>query len=147
DGASKSPLRLNQFGESIGGPIIKDRMFFFADYEGLRQSAGVNLIATVPSLAARARAVPSIAAVVNAFPVGQRATSNPDLDVAQLNSATRITENYGNIRFDYHFSDKYSAYIRYYRDQGIADSPIEGTSVSSSRYLVTAVPQNALVNF
>src|SRR5205823_5174901 len=75
DGSTKSPLRLNQFGGSIGGPIIRDKMFFFADYEGLRQNAAINLIATVPSAAARARAVPSIAGVVNSFPVGQRATT------------------------------------------------------------------------
>jgi hypothetical protein len=122
-------------------------MFFFADYEGLRQTAAVNLIATVPSLSARARAVPSIAAVVNSFPVGQRPTTNADLDVAQLNTASKITENYGNIRLDYRFNDKYTMYVRYFRDQGISDSPIEGTSVSGSRFLVTAVPQNALIDF
>ena len=77
DGATKSPLRLNQFGGSVGGPIVKNKLFFFANYEGLRQRAGINLIGTVPSLAARARAVPSIAAVVNAFPVGQRRPAIP----------------------------------------------------------------------
>jgi hypothetical protein len=147
DSSSVSPLRLNQFGGSVGGPIVKNKAFFFADYEGLRQRAAINLIATVPSLAARARAVPSIAAVVNAFPVGQLATSNPDLDVARLGSATKIDENYGNIRLDYNLSDKYRLSLRYYRDQGVSDAPIEGTSVSGSRYLVTAVPQNALLNF
>jgi Carboxypeptidase regulatory-like domain/TonB dependent receptor len=146
DGSLKSPLRLNQFGGSIGGPIIKNKMFFFADYEGLRQAATVNLIATVPSVSARARAAPSIAAVVNAFPVGQRPTTNPDLDVAQRSTSSTITENYGNIRFDYRFNDKYNMYVRYFRDQGISDSPIEGTSVSGSRFLVTAVPQNALID-
>ncbi len=146
DSSTKSPLRLNQFGGSFGGPLIRNKMFFFADYEGLHQRAGINLIGTVPSRAARARAVPSIANIVKAFPLGQTSTSNPDLDVAQLNTSSRIDENYGNVRFDYHVSDKYLMYVRYYRDQGISDSPIEGTSVSGSRYLVTAVPQNALIN-
>src|SRR5438874_10282482 len=53
DGPAKSPLRLNQFGGSMGGPIVRNKLFFFADYEGLRQNAGINLIATVPSAAAR----------------------------------------------------------------------------------------------
>src|SRR6185503_13553564 len=44
DGASKSPLRLNQFGGSIGGRVIKDKLFFFSSYEGLRQRAGFNVI-------------------------------------------------------------------------------------------------------
>ncbi len=37
DGSTVPPFRLNQFGGSLGGPIKKDRTFFFADYEGLRQ--------------------------------------------------------------------------------------------------------------
>ena len=36
---SRQPqFRLNQFGGSIGGPILKDKFFFFANYEGLRQT-------------------------------------------------------------------------------------------------------------
>src|SRR6266496_3970 len=35
DSSTKSPLRLNQFGGSFGGPLIKDKLFFFANYEGL----------------------------------------------------------------------------------------------------------------
>ncbi len=49
DGAQKSPLRLNQFGGSIGGPIIKNKLFFFGSYEGLRQRAGFNTIELTPS--------------------------------------------------------------------------------------------------
>ena len=43
----------NQFGGSMGGPIQRGRTFFFADYEGLRQSLGVTTVDTVPSVAAR----------------------------------------------------------------------------------------------
>jgi hypothetical protein len=49
DGADKSPLRLSQFGGSLGGPIIKNKLFFFGSYEGLRQRAGFNIIETTPS--------------------------------------------------------------------------------------------------
>src|SRR5262245_16650905 len=49
DGSDKSKLRLNQFGGSLGGPIFKDRLFFFGSYEGLRQRAGFNSIELTPS--------------------------------------------------------------------------------------------------
>ena len=49
----QSELRQNDFGGSIGGPIIKDRTFFFFGYEGFRQIAGVQnpITSTVPTLA------------------------------------------------------------------------------------------------
>ena len=53
DGAEKSKLRLNQFGGSLGGRIVSDRLFFFGSYEGLRQRAGFNIIETTLSQQAR----------------------------------------------------------------------------------------------
>ncbi len=47
----KPELRQNQFGGSIGGPIFRDKTFFFFDYEGLRQVIGVTYTKTVPTLA------------------------------------------------------------------------------------------------
>ncbi|HYT24852.1 MAG TPA: carboxypeptidase regulatory-like domain-containing protein, partial [Candidatus Polarisedimenticolia bacterium] len=46
---AKPAFHRNQFGGSIGGPVVKDGTFFFADYEGLRQSQGITQVDTVPS--------------------------------------------------------------------------------------------------
>ncbi len=46
--ATRQPYRRNQFGGTLGGPIKKDKMFFFVNYEGIRQSLGQSVIETVP---------------------------------------------------------------------------------------------------
>lgn len=46
---SKPTTRFNQYGGTVGGPIIRNRLFFFAAYEGYRDSEGVTLTATVPT--------------------------------------------------------------------------------------------------
>ena len=53
--APKPPLERNQFGGQLGGPIRRDKTFFFAGYEGLRQDRGLSLVARVPSRATRSR--------------------------------------------------------------------------------------------
>ena len=53
-GGQKSVLNRNQFGVTLGGPLVKDRTFFFAAYEGFRQVAPVVRSTRVPTLAERA---------------------------------------------------------------------------------------------
>src|SRR5437016_307978 len=50
---TKAPLKRNQFGGSLGGPIKKDKTFFFGTYEGLRQSVGRTLSVVVPNAATK----------------------------------------------------------------------------------------------
>ena len=61
----KQKLELDQFGGSIGGPIIRNRTFFFASYEGLRQTTGLSFTEAVPSAEARRR-------ILAGEPVGSR---------------------------------------------------------------------------
>lgn len=50
-GSPKPPYRQNQFGANLGGPIIKNRTFFFVDYEGLRTGLGQTGLLTIPTTA------------------------------------------------------------------------------------------------
>ena len=49
----KPPIRWNQSGGSLGGPIKKDKLFIFGDYQGSRQRNGASLLTTVPTAAER----------------------------------------------------------------------------------------------
>lgn len=49
----RPPFRYNQFGGSVGGPVIKDKTFFFFNYEGLRRTEGRTNLITIPTLEMR----------------------------------------------------------------------------------------------
>lgn len=53
-GTQQQPLRFNQFGGSLGGPIKKDKLFFFFTYQGQRQVIGSGFLTSVPTAAERA---------------------------------------------------------------------------------------------
>jgi hypothetical protein len=144
DKAGKSVLRLNNFGASVGGPIVKEKLFFFGSYEGYRQRSGINFLEAVPSQAARDRAVPSIAPLLAAFPIGNFSTSDPDFDVAYLQGRSIVTENAASLRLDYKATAKHSFYMRYFRNQARSDDP-EG--VTGRHAIVRAQPQNAVVSW
>lgn len=67
----KPVTNLNQFGFAVGGPIIKDKTFFFADYQGGRDRRGQNALLSVPTAAVRAGDFSGvIAAGTNCTPSG-----------------------------------------------------------------------------
>ena len=67
----KAKERQNDFGGTVGGPILKNRTFFFFSYEGLRLRLPQTALATVPDIAARQSAVPVMQPFLNAFPPAQ----------------------------------------------------------------------------
>ncbi len=136
----KSKLRLNQFGANGGGRIIKDKLFFFASVEALRQRAGLNILETVPSASARSRAVASIQPLLGAFPMGFKSTSNPDIDLARRSAVSNLNETNFSGRVDWLFNSNNRFYARYLKDIGELDAP--DNTVTPRRIAATNKPDN-----
>jgi hypothetical protein len=153
----KAPLRLNQFGGSLGGPLYRNKFFFFFSYEGYRLRAGVNSIEAVPGSASRLCKAPfgtgtldctaTSVALLPAFSsphatIISTGSGTNVFDVAQLQANSSVNENSAALRLDYRLNNKHSAYFRFFRDQGSNDQP-EG--VTGRRVAIKAVPQNGVL--
>jgi len=141
---STPPFKRNQFGGAVGGPIFKNRTFFFADYEGVRRSKGITTVATVPSVVARTGALcsnpdnpnnictpfnvtvdPSAQAYFTFYPTPQNslAGSNGDLGVFTFAGQQVVNENFFTSRVDHRFSDKDSLFGSYMFDKTPYSAP------------------------
>jgi hypothetical protein len=142
----RSKLNQHQFGASIGGPLIKDKAFFFLSYEGYRLDAGVNFVEGAPSASAWSRAVPAIAALRPGFVSGQAVllpgvSLNPDFDLYQLQGLEEVKEDAISARLDYRFNTRWSSYLRLFYDKGTQTRP-EGISGRVAR--LENEPSNAI---
>jgi hypothetical protein len=160
DGASPSVLRLNQFGGSVGGPVKKEKLFFFAGIEALAQRTATPFVENTPSAAVRSARdcapgelpsattvtciSPNIRPLLAVFPKGVAPTSNPFFDRANVREPGIIDEYSGNFRLDYQMTDKDKFFVRYNRDQGYATLPLNSVGSGTQE---TIVPQNAIFNW
>src|SRR5215469_32345 len=127
DPGSAPPFQRNQFGASLGGPLQKDKTFFFVNYEGLRQNLHQTSVTFVPAADARsgtfvpfgmacgasqAACAPIVKQLLNLWPVanGPELTlpnGNPS-GIASLTSSPlqKIRDDFGTTRLDHTFSDR-----------------------------------------
>ena len=122
DGASVPAFRKNQYGASLGGPIKKDKVFFFLNYEGLRQILGQTSENFVPSASVRSEASPIMAPVVALYPLPTTNLGNGTGYLFQVAFQT-AHENYALARIDYNISEKDALFVRYFFDQGLLNNP------------------------
>ena len=114
DGA-KPAFRRNQFGATLGGPIKKDKAFFFVAYEGMRQASGITRITNVPDLATRTRSTvsPKVAPYLSLYPLPNGQTFVGGIAQFIFTDPKPISDNFGQARFDYQLGENDSFYGRY----------------------------------
>jgi hypothetical protein len=166
DPATIPAFRRNQFGGSVGGPIKKDKAFFFVNYEGIQQLLGETKVAFVPDAAHRSPAgtvsptqASYIAATMALYPLPDAGTDNPATGIGKSTQVSNQTahENYVLGRFDYNLSAKDTLFARYISDKADLFEPFSGSALplwpeydaSHSQYLTVEerrIISPALVN-
>ena len=119
-------FRRNQYGGYAGGPIKKDRAFWFGDYEAISQLQGLTQIITVPALTAWAAANPAVQKFQTLYPATTPAedvlatcpTTYSCYDTLPIVNTSTGAESYALGKFDYKITDKDSFAASYYLDFG-----------------------------
>jgi hypothetical protein len=125
--SDKPAFERNQFGVTSGGPIRKNRTFFFGGLERLRENLGVTQVTEVPSLAARGGALGPIAPVAAPYLALFPRPNGPELGdgLARLTFPfDRVTrETFGQTRIDHNVSNASAVFVRYTFDNAVRRSP------------------------
>ena len=109
----KPPLRQNDFGGVVGGPIFRKTTFFFFSYEGLRLRQPQVATVEVPSLSLRQSAVAPVQPYLNAFPIPNGPTAANGLATLSASYSNPSTLNATSLRIDHIFNQKTTFFARY----------------------------------
>ncbi|WP_216847016.1 TonB-dependent receptor [Granulicella sp. L60] len=118
NGLKQSPLRMNDFGGTVGGTIFKNKLFFFVAHETLDLDQPNSTKASVPSAFALQSASATFAPLIAAFPKGNGGTAatskNPQYtDIYNAAYATKIIDHSTSARFDANLPGGYKAFFRF----------------------------------
>jgi hypothetical protein len=135
NGGTKNPLHRNQYGGTFGGPVLKDKLFFFASYEGFRQVAPQVSNIRVPSPSERAAVTDPISkSLLQFYPAATNpnAATGPNF-IANVSSST--FDETGLAKVDYNFSQNDHLSLRWAQYGGTAFTagalPLQGGNANS----------------
>jgi hypothetical protein len=112
-GIARAPLRLHHVSPAMGGPIRRNRTFFFLAYDGMRLRQPYSWRSPVPSVAARAASAEWVQPILNLFPM----PNGPELGASLAEWTGRNRQpaglDSGNIRIDHALTSRISLFARY----------------------------------
>ncbi len=167
----KPTLQRNQFGATIGGPFIKNKLFFFADYEGLRQLTRFLNFDSIPDVADRSGTLPVSVVdprtgtvypantkipvsvitpfaqtVLNALPAPNGAGRSSNYEALLL---VRDYADKYDAKLDYQINDKMTSFLRFSqrKDLQYYQPDIPGPSGGNGNGFIHAITQNASAGY
>ena len=128
-----APIRFNNFGGNLGGPVVRNRMFFFANYEGSRQSVGIVGAGTELSPTGMSEAVAAVQPIAQLMPTPANKsqflsnivlapTSDPLVDAVSFLGINHVQEDTGSARIDSDWSNFDTSFLRV----NVNDSEVTG---------------------
>ena len=131
----KRNSRYNDFGANISGAIVKNKTFFFANYEGSRQRIGITGSGTVPSATLDAQVLatsPALAPILKLFPAGTSHSSTSKLiDNYTTVATSNVREDTGSVKVDHAISDTNHLYVRVNVNDSHVFGPLFGVTASA----------------
>ncbi|HEY8461987.1 MAG TPA: TonB-dependent receptor, partial [Blastocatellia bacterium] len=130
----KPPFRFNDFGGNVGGPIVKDKTFYFVNYEGSRQRVGITGTGTVPSEEMRMQTLansPELKPILDMYPRGTSRTDNPLVDNFTTAQSSQVREDTASVKIDHAFSSRDSFFVRVNVNDTHVFGPLFGVTPSA----------------
>jgi hypothetical protein len=119
-------LQLNNFGANLGGPVLKNKLFFFANWEAYRQVLAQQRTGLVPSPAFRAAALatsPALSGILGSYVNAGTPTTDPNALSFSGSGKNPVREDAGMARVDYKMGSRTSIFVRYTTDHFATTAP------------------------
>jgi hypothetical protein len=140
DTAGKPPFTRNQFGVTAGGPVRRDRLFYFVGYEGLRENLGRTITSAVPDELARQGLLPdpanpkallnigvhpSVLPYLNEYPSANGANLGDGTALHSFQFDQRVDQDFVQARIDANLSPASQLFARYTLDEADQRLPLD----------------------